>query len=267
MFPGGFSKDAFHFSIRIFGRDGTETWYTSRFVRVILAQGPCYSSLYRSNFNGWPPRRIQKKKFCSGNCDRLKSVPEMPWIPSSPFPHFPHRSIWKKLSVIPSICWEHHPHVHWKEFERYEWTPFFRGHSEAQQSAKQRSAEDSKCVEVEATTVAAVSCSCCRCPWLTDQGHQRWCAWAWRQNSVVLQGTLLMRLNRTVCPNGLRGGGLKFHQHKLCGFKSQSCHSLQAQLSQMYFWFYQVRLFFSSDQAQTVANVEEEEKTCWSEEH
>ena len=26
--------------------------YTSRFVRVILAQGPCKSSLYRSNFNG-----------------------------------------------------------------------------------------------------------------------------------------------------------------------------------------------------------------------
>ena len=26
--------------------------YTSRFVRVILAQGPCYSSPYRSNLNG-----------------------------------------------------------------------------------------------------------------------------------------------------------------------------------------------------------------------
>ena len=26
--------------------------YTSRFVRVILAQGPCKSSLHRSNFNG-----------------------------------------------------------------------------------------------------------------------------------------------------------------------------------------------------------------------
>ena len=33
--------------------------YTSRFVRVILVQGPCESSLYRSNFNGLSPKGIQ----------------------------------------------------------------------------------------------------------------------------------------------------------------------------------------------------------------
>jgi hypothetical protein len=33
-------------------RTGNKNVYTSRFVRVILAQGPCYSSLHRSNFNG-----------------------------------------------------------------------------------------------------------------------------------------------------------------------------------------------------------------------
>ena len=34
-------------------------WYTSRFVRVILAQGPCESSLYRSNFTRCSPKGIQ----------------------------------------------------------------------------------------------------------------------------------------------------------------------------------------------------------------
>ena len=34
-------------------------WYTSRFVRVILAQGPCQSSLYRSNFTGYSPKGIR----------------------------------------------------------------------------------------------------------------------------------------------------------------------------------------------------------------
>ena len=33
--------------------------YTYRFVRVVLAQGPCWSSLYRSNSNGWSPKGIQ----------------------------------------------------------------------------------------------------------------------------------------------------------------------------------------------------------------
>ena len=33
--------------------------YSSRFVRAILAQGPCESSLYRSNFNGSSPKGIQ----------------------------------------------------------------------------------------------------------------------------------------------------------------------------------------------------------------
>ena len=34
---------------------GIKHVYTSRFVRVILAQGPCYYSLYRSNFKRMIP--------------------------------------------------------------------------------------------------------------------------------------------------------------------------------------------------------------------
>ena len=37
------------------GGEGGKLDYTSRFASVILAQGPCKSSLYRSNFNGWSP--------------------------------------------------------------------------------------------------------------------------------------------------------------------------------------------------------------------
>ena len=40
-----------------------KTWYTSRFVRVILAQGPCYSSLRRSNFIGCSPKGIHTDRL------------------------------------------------------------------------------------------------------------------------------------------------------------------------------------------------------------
>ena len=39
----------------------------SRFVRVILAQGPCKSSMHRSNFNGWSPNGIQLKSMYTWN--------------------------------------------------------------------------------------------------------------------------------------------------------------------------------------------------------
>ena len=38
--------------------NGPRLVYTSRFVRVILAQGPCSSSPYRSKFNGGSPKGI-----------------------------------------------------------------------------------------------------------------------------------------------------------------------------------------------------------------
>ena len=44
---------------------------TSRFVRVILAQGPCYSSPYRSDLNGRSPKGIRNTNASSVNsCGR-----------------------------------------------------------------------------------------------------------------------------------------------------------------------------------------------------
>ena len=39
--------------------------FTSRFARVILVQGPCRSSLYRSKFNGWSPKGIHSSRRSS----------------------------------------------------------------------------------------------------------------------------------------------------------------------------------------------------------
>ena len=46
----------------------TITVYTSRLVRVILAQGPCWSSLHRSKSNRWSPKGIRNMYVCMHVC-------------------------------------------------------------------------------------------------------------------------------------------------------------------------------------------------------
>ena len=58
-----------------------------RFVRVIIAQRTCQSSLYRSNFDAWPPKRNFKSLTFYFLCQRLALKNPGP---SSPFNH-PHR--------------------------------------------------------------------------------------------------------------------------------------------------------------------------------
>ena len=53
----------FVISVLLFAIRGINIVYTYRFVFVILAQGPCYSSLYRSKFNGCPRRESKGGSF------------------------------------------------------------------------------------------------------------------------------------------------------------------------------------------------------------
>ena len=83
---------------------------------------------------------------------------------------------------------------------------------------------------------------------------------------IQIAGTQLMRLNRTACPSGLRGWAQVPLAQAVWVQITKLSVIAGSIITDVFFdsikWD-----FFSSDQAQAVATVEEEEKTCWSEGH
>ena len=91
-----------HFTTRVMGKQ-VKNRYTSRFVRVILAQGPCWSSLCRSKFNGWSPKGIQTSV--------AQGTHELIWLPSCPPIRIPvHKSVLVFLHACVYIC--RYPYVY-----------------------------------------------------------------------------------------------------------------------------------------------------------